>query len=139
MRPTQKPFLSNKNPTAGLYRITVDGRAYYGCAENICSRWLNHKSQLRRGMHPNKQMQEVFDRLGIKAFDIELLEREENKEARHEKERALIEADSNCFNFFGRGHYPDGYNPQLTCPHCGKTGAANNMRKTHFDNCKVKQ
>jgi hypothetical protein len=24
----------------------------------------------------------------------------------------------------------------ITCPHCGKSGAANNMHRWHFDNCK---
>jgi hypothetical protein len=27
--------------------------------------------------------------------------------------------------------------PQITCPHCGKTGGANNMKRYHFDNCKL--
>jgi len=26
--------------------------------------------------------------------------------------------------------------PTLTCPHCGKSGSANNMKRYHFDNCK---
>lgn len=28
--------------------------------------------------------------------------------------------------------------PTLTCPHCGKSGSANNMKRYHFDNCKKK-
>lgn len=27
--------------------------------------------------------------------------------------------------------------PRLTCPHCNKSGAPNNMRRYHFDNCKL--
>jgi len=27
---------------------------------------------------------------------------------------------------------------QVTCPHCGKTGGANTMKRYHFDNCKEK-
>jgi hypothetical protein len=26
--------------------------------------------------------------------------------------------------------------PKITCPHCGKTGTAGNMRRWHFDNCR---
>lgn len=28
--------------------------------------------------------------------------------------------------------------PKLTCPHCGKTGGAPQMKRHHFDNCKEK-
>jgi len=28
--------------------------------------------------------------------------------------------------------------PIITCPHCGKSGSANNMKRYHFDNCKKK-
>lgn len=27
--------------------------------------------------------------------------------------------------------------PMVTCPHCGKTGGINNMKRYHFDNCKL--
>jgi hypothetical protein len=27
--------------------------------------------------------------------------------------------------------------PQITCPHCGKTGGNSNMKRWHFDNCKL--
>jgi len=27
--------------------------------------------------------------------------------------------------------------PQVTCPHCGKTGGNSNMKRWHFDNCKL--
>lgn len=26
-----------------------------------------------------------------------------------------------------------------TCPHCGKSGKSNSMKRWHFDNCKIKQ
>ena len=26
-----------------------------------------------------------------------------------------------------------------TCPHCGKSGKSNSMKRWHFDNCKFKQ
>jgi hypothetical protein len=28
--------------------------------------------------------------------------------------------------------------PRVTCPHCGKEGGANTIRRYHFDNCKLK-
>lgn len=27
---------------------------------------------------------------------------------------------------------------EVTCPHCGKTGGDNNMKRWHFDNCRIK-
>ena len=30
------------------------------------------------------------------------------------------------------------YRPIITCPHCGNSGSANNMKRYHFDNCKKK-
>lgn len=36
------------------------------------------------------------------------------------------------------GGWPKGKpKPTITCPHCGKEGSPNNMKRWHFDNCKI--
>ena len=59
----------------------------------------------------------------------------------HHMKRADIVA-----NISGENHFTkqDGYvnkrkgkpQPQMTCPHCGKSGGNSNMARWHFDNCK---
>ena len=36
-------------------------------------------------------------------------------------------------------HKPHKPQPQVTCPHCGKSGGGSNMKRYHFDNCKAKK
>jgi len=36
-------------------------------------------------------------------------------------------------------HFKGKLRPKVTCPHCGKEGGANLMKRYHFDNCKLKR
>ena len=40
-------------------------------------------------------------------------------------------------NLLGKNN-PNKNMPKITCPHCGKTGGRNLMKRYHFDNCKFK-
>ena len=44
---------------AGIYKITnnITGKVYVGQSQNVYEREIEHFSALRRGKHPNKQMQ----------------------------------------------------------------------------------
>lgn len=47
-------------PLSGIYKITnlTNGKVYVGQSQNIFMRRKQHFTQLRRGVHENKQMQE---------------------------------------------------------------------------------
>lgn len=59
----------------GIYAIKnkVNGKIYIGRSNNIHRRWLEHKSELRRGVQPNGRLQEEWDKFGEKNFILEIL------------------------------------------------------------------
>ena len=58
------------NNNCGVYciRCKVNNKAYIGSSTNIKSRWYEHKSDLRRGKHHNKQLQEDYNKYGADNF-----------------------------------------------------------------------
>ena len=58
----------------GVYSITSPiGRQYIGGTINFVKRWRYHQSQLRRGKHQSKAMQQDHDALGANAFVFTIL------------------------------------------------------------------
>ena len=63
--------------TKGIYRIThvESGTAYIGrAARNFRIRWINHRSNLRRGVHGNHHLQCAWNKYGEDAFEFIILE-----------------------------------------------------------------
>jgi group I intron endonuclease len=61
----------------GVYTIrhtAFDGRAYIGSSIDIAGRLQSHRSQLRRGKHGCRSLQQAFDQYGEAAFAFEVLE-----------------------------------------------------------------
>lgn len=59
---------------SGLYILHFPSGHYYGGrSHNIRQRWHLHTSQLRRGVHPNRWMQHVYDKYGPPTVDVLLL------------------------------------------------------------------
>lgn len=62
-----KSEIPNKLRKRGIYIIRIgtapDWKAYYvgSTTENFHSRWRRHKSKLRRGTHPNSDLQAFYD------------------------------------------------------------------------------
>ena len=54
----------------GVYciRCKVNNKAYIGSSANIKRRWTEHKSLLKTGKHPNKQLQEDYNKYGADNF-----------------------------------------------------------------------
>lgn len=50
-------------PLSGIYKITnqLNGKIYIGQSKNVYERKLEHFAALRRGYHPNKEMQKDWD------------------------------------------------------------------------------
>ena len=62
--------------TIGLYKITntVNGKYYIGSSTNIKRRWINHKNNLRRGIHYNPHLQASFNKYGVDCFHFEIIQ-----------------------------------------------------------------
>lgn len=60
----------------GVYRIQckVTGDYYIGGSNHIYQRWLEHRADLRRGVHIAKKLQEDWNRYGADAFEFTILE-----------------------------------------------------------------
>lgn len=55
---------------SGIYKISnlITGRSYIGSAVVIAGRLANHRSLLRRGVHPNRYLQASWNKHGGEAF-----------------------------------------------------------------------
>lgn len=60
----------------GVYRIhnTADDRSLVGSSVNIEARLNRHRAELRFGTHPNRALQQDWNRLGQDAFVFETLD-----------------------------------------------------------------
>jgi group I intron endonuclease len=68
---------------ANIYYIDnhKNWKGYVGCTKNtLPKRFGQHRYLLRRGMHPNAQLQHDWDQHGERAFSIMLLEACEDKD-----------------------------------------------------------
>ncbi len=61
---------------SGIYviRNKQNGKLYVGSSQNIHRRALEHKSELRRGVHDNDYLQKSWNKYGEDAFQFEILE-----------------------------------------------------------------
>ncbi len=66
--------MRHRNP--GIYEIVHNqsGKRYIGSSVDMADRWGKHLSELRRGMHPCKPLQNAVNRYGIDAFTFRVLE-----------------------------------------------------------------
>ena len=77
-----------------VYKIAnkENGKAYIGSTGNPEKRWVAHRSELRRGIHPNQILQRAWQKYGEDSFEFIILERLEGSEEMVEREQALIDA-----------------------------------------------
>ena len=80
--------------TSGIYKITVKGKNkeyfYVGSSVNIYNRLHEHKSHLKRNVHRNPIMQNLYNKYGLEAFNCQILE-ECQKEILSQKEQSYID------------------------------------------------
>lgn len=62
---------------SGIYKIVclVNGKVYIGSSKNLVKRFNKHKRALIKGDHHSIALQNSFNKYGIGAFNIEILER----------------------------------------------------------------
>lgn len=75
----------------GIYCIenTIDHKKYIGLSRDIQRRWLEHCSELKRGVHDNIYLQRAWDKYGEAVFEFCILE-ECREEELSEREKYYI-------------------------------------------------
>ena len=63
-----------------LITCTMNGRVYVGKSKNPGQRWSSHRSKLRAGKHPCKELQQDWDAWGAKNFTFRCVEIEDHDE-----------------------------------------------------------
>ena len=60
----------------GIYKIRnkITGKIYIGSSKDIPSRWKQHKSELKRGTHHSRLLQESWRKYGLDNHEFEILE-----------------------------------------------------------------
>lgn len=67
---------------SGIYKIENKStkRIYVGSSTKLTQRWKTHRKALRRGIHPNKSLQNAWDKYGENDFDFIIIEKVEDLE-----------------------------------------------------------
>ncbi len=87
----------NKCPTvSAVYAIvhTATNKRYIGSSANVKVRISQHVSRLRYGQHYNKLLQANFERDGIQAFQIEIIEETTADKLKLAEQYAITQLDS---------------------------------------------
>lgn len=61
-------------PGVYLIRNLINSKVYVGSAADLSRRWIVHKNDLKNGRHHNRHLQSAFNKYGLAAFDLEVLE-----------------------------------------------------------------
>ncbi|MGL4426053.1 MAG: GIY-YIG nuclease family protein [Cetobacterium sp.] len=89
--------------TIGIYSIVnlKNKKIYIGSSKHVEGRWSQHHSELRGGYHPNKHLQNSWNKYGEELFSFELME-ETNIESLLSREQSYIDlfydGSKKCFN-----------------------------------------
>lgn len=116
---------------SGIYRIRLaDGRCYVGQSVNMHTRWAQHRSKLRRGLHWLPHLQNCWNKYGEDAFIFEVLE-QCAPERMTEREQWWMDELKPAFNVAPRAESLAGYKRpfrNLTPEHRAKIAAAHRLR-----------
>ena len=114
--------------TQGIYELRnlTNGRRYVGSSKDIRARFWNHRSMLRGGTHPNKDLLADWSSLGANAFDFCVVAVLEHADLRPTEQRLLdanIRDGISCYNYFQHVTSPTAGRP-LTDKHKEKLSLA---------------
>jgi hypothetical protein len=91
----------NWDKISGIYKIAVKAQNkeyfYVGSSINIYNRLHEHKSDLKRNIHPNPIMQNLYNKYGLETFSCEILE-ECQQEILTQKEQSYIDLTNPYIN-----------------------------------------
>lgn len=66
----------SENSTSGIYEIVnlINGKRYIGQTSNLYRRQYSHITKLNQNIHPNKHLQNAWNKYGKDAFEFQVLE-----------------------------------------------------------------
>lgn len=86
--------------TQGIYIITntVTAETYIGSSVNIARRWSDHRRELKGKCHKNVLLQAAYDRNGMSAFQLDVLEHVEQEEQLAHREQHYLDLLKPLYN-----------------------------------------
>jgi len=83
----------HKKYKIGIYRILTkhNNKIYIGSSKNIHMRWHKHRYELRKNIHSNKHMLNVYNKYGEEDFEFSIIEEVENISLSTEREQHYID------------------------------------------------
>lgn len=80
------------NKIIGIYKIenTINGKVYVGQSTNMQRRWVEHRHELKKGIHDNDYLQKSYDKYGTESFLFKIIE-ECNKDVLCSREQYWID------------------------------------------------
>lgn len=91
----------------GIYKIEClqTGKVYVGSAVSIKARWASHRSDLRGNRHPNKHLQNAWNKYGEQSFAFSVIEECEIEQL-IDREQHWIDSLNACSPEFGMNNSP---------------------------------
>lgn len=82
-----------KKPNMGVYAIInkANGKMYIGSSVHLKNRIYNHKYNLRTNTHPNRYLQNAYNKHGKDNFNIKILEYVDTREAVFPREQYYLD------------------------------------------------
>jgi len=94
----------------GIYKITYikNKKCYVGSSTNIENRWKNHINNLKKGNHPSKGLQNVYNKHGLNSLKFEVIEEVQCKDNLIEREQYWINTLNSYYKGFNGVRLVDG-------------------------------
>lgn len=97
-----KPYYNGHSTKAGVYKIvnTIDGKFYLGSTYSFYKRCPSHRSNLNKGLHHCRHLQNAWNKYGEDAFEFHILEVTEVKKRTEVEQKYLDEhfGKPYCYN-----------------------------------------
>lgn len=96
----------------GIYKIenSINGKIYIGSSVNTHKRWISHKCDFNKKRHPNKHMQNVYNKYGIDVLIFSVIEMCDKSELKEREQYYIDELKpeynilKEAYSVFGENH-----------------------------------
>lgn len=128
----------------GVYKIIniTNGKVYIGSSKNIDRRWSEHIRSLEVNMHPNKKLQNAWNKYGKQNFKFEIIEECDEKH-QFKREQYYIDLykpfQNNGYNIVQKisNDLIGGTTIQKECVQCHKPFDALSHKSKYCPSCKA--
>lgn len=103
-----KATSKNHKPTLGIYSIKnlVNNKIYVGSSIDLYTRYFQHKSDLNKGIHKNKHLQNAWNKYGSNNFSFSIIEIVRNETELLKREQFWIDKLNVCNREIGYNIVP---------------------------------